>query len=619
MAVSPQYDVSINGRGYQVDYTNYRRRTVPAQKEQRDTSEDVGENTLSNVGQWVRSQTDWSYGAGQEHYDLPDSDRRRFHTSKNIDIFTKGQLTMCKEIERKQAVGSSSNMYARIVNGSVFYFSDGSNLKFGNPDQSGEISFSATPMGGTITDWTSDGTDLYATTGSAVKKETVSSTSTASTIGSFAGDVIEYANGRLISADGGRIVELNTSGAVLTFDKTLTGTCQAIKGGANCIYAAYNVNGQGILYAIGISATDGSLSYPVPAAVLPVGETFSTPFSVDTFGELVMVGTSAGVRFGVVNSNDQQSVTFGPVIDTGGAAYGVRISGKYGYWGTKNGDTYKADLSIFTSTLVPAYCRFLAFDSASYGNVLSLEVYNSKLFFTDSNGEIYGEDATGDLSTSAELTVGEVTFGTTASKVGRAGSARFSKDQSVSASGDLDYRLAGVDYRSGSHNYRGLVEGNVTGSATITVTDENNISTAMAVTSTGTEVAYSPTDPASETFVIKITLAREAGSTTAGPIFQRWSFHGRPQPVRIEEIIAPLVLQGQVATIHGSGAFAGYDSKEEYLHLRNLANQSKAVTFEEGDQSLTVTVEDIEMSPIRMSNNDSFWEGTLTCRLLTVP
>ena len=50
MAVSPQYDISINGRGYQVDYTNYRRRTVPAQKEQRDTSEDVGENTLSNVG-----------------------------------------------------------------------------------------------------------------------------------------------------------------------------------------------------------------------------------------------------------------------------------------------------------------------------------------------------------------------------------------------------------------------------------------------------------------------------------------------------------------------------------------------------------------------------------------
>ena len=72
MAIAPKYDISINGRGYMVDYTNYRRRTIPAQKEQRDTSEDVGENTLSNVGQWVRSQSDWSRGAGQEFFDLND-------------------------------------------------------------------------------------------------------------------------------------------------------------------------------------------------------------------------------------------------------------------------------------------------------------------------------------------------------------------------------------------------------------------------------------------------------------------------------------------------------------------------------------------------------------------
>ena len=71
--------------------------------------------------------------------------------------------------------------------------------------------------------------------------------------------------------------------------------------------------------------------------------------------------------------------------------------------------------------------------------------------------------------------------------------------------------------------------------------------------------------------------------------------------------------------MHGSGAFVGYDSQEEYLHLRNLANQSKAVTFEEGNLSYSVTVEDIEMSPVRMSADDSFWEGTLICRLLTVP
>ena len=617
MAVTPQYDISIDGRGYLVDYNSYRRRTTPAQKEQRDTSEDVGENTLSNVGQWVRSQTDWSHGAGQEHYDLADSDRRRFYTSKNIDIFTKGRLTMCKALEAKVS-GSNSNLYARLVNADVFYYSDGSDLKYHtNPNGTAAPVFVVTPMGGTITDWTSDGTSVYATIGSAVKKATVSNTTTASTIGSFAGDVIEYANGRLLSSDGARIVELDSSGTVLTFDKTLAGTCVAIKGGPQALYAAYNDNGQGILYAIGVSATDGSLAHPVPAGVLPVGETFSGPFSIDTFGELMVVGTSSGVRFGVINTNDQQSVTFGPVIDDGGKAHSTRISGQYAYWGTSNGDTWKADLTIFVDTLVPAYCRFLAHDSDSYGNVTSIEVFENKVLFTDSNGELYGESTAGVLSASAELVAGVVTFGTSAQKVTRAVSGRFDKSTAGLAGAGIDYRTAGLDYADGDTNYRGLGPG-TNGTTTLTLVDEENNSTAMVLTGTGAETAYTASDPASETFTVTVTLARGT-DTTVGPTLERWSVHARPQPKRIEEIVAPLVIQGRVSTSFGAGAPSGVDSQVEYLYLRNLVTSAQAVTFQEGDRSETVTVEDLEMSPIRYSDDGSFWEGILLCRMLTVP
>ena len=617
MAVAPRFDVSIDGREYLVDIERYRRSTVPAQKQQQDTSNDVGEQTLSNVGQWIRSQSDWSRGAGQEHYDLVDSDRRRFHTSKNVDVWTKGHLSICKALESKQAAGTNTNLYARIVNGSVFYFSDGSDMKYGNPDAAPTITFSASAQGGTIKDWTSDGSQIYSVIGTAVKKVAVSSTSGASTIGSFAGDVIEFANGRLISADGARIVELNSSGTVLTFDKTLTGTCIAIKGGPQRIYAAYNVNGQGILYSIGISSTDGALAYPVPAAVLPVGETFSGPFCLDIFGSMVIAGTSAGCRFGVISTQDNASITFGPVVDDGGAAYGTRIVGKYGYWGTSNGDTWKADLTVFNDVLQPAYARFLAHDSDTYGNVLSLEVVNGNLFFTDSNGELSGEEYSGDLSTSAELIVGQVTYGTAASKVARAVSGRFANEQAESGSGDIDYRVSGTDYRTSTLNYRGLTAG-VTGTTTITLTDENNVSTAMVLTGTGVETAYSAADPASETFVVKLTLARSS-TTTAGPVLERWSLHARPQPSRVEEIIAPLVIQGRVATSHGAGAPVGYDSQDEYLALRTLVTTAKSVTFQEGDRSESVTVEDLQMEPVRYSPDGSFWEGTLICRLLTVP
>ena len=222
------------------------------------------------------------------------------------------------------------------------------------------------------------------------------------------------------------------------------------------------------------------------------------------------------------------------------------------------------------------------------------------------------------MSATAELTVGTVTFGTAASKVGRAVSGRFARIQAESASGDIDYNVANTDYQTGSYNYGGLVTGQA-GTVTVTATDENNVSTAMVLTGTGIETSYTPTDPSSETFTIKLTLNREAGSTSSGPIFERWSFHARPQPKRIEEIITPIVLQGRVTTNYGAGAPSGLDTQVEYLHLRDLVSQSKTVVFEEGDQSFSVTVEDIEMLPVRMSADNSFWEGTLNCRFLTVP
>ncbi len=612
--VVARFDVSVDGRKYLVDPAGYRRRTVPAQREQRDTSTDVGEHTLSSAGQWVRSQTDWSYGAGQRFLDLAESDRRRFDTSKNVDVFTKGQLSLTKALEAK-ATGSNTNLYCRLVNGAVFYFSDGSDLKWGDPDVA-SYTPSVTAMGGTIQDWTSDGASVYATIGTAVKKATVSNTTTASTIGSFAGDVVEFANGRLLSADGARIVELNSSGTVLTFDKTLTGTCKVIKGGPTAIYAGYNDNGQGILYGISVSATDGALSYPVPAAVLPVGETFTGPFSIDVFGELMVVGTTAGVRFGLINSQDQQSVTFGPVIDTGGAAYGVRIVGQYAYWGCGNGDTYKADLTKFTDTLVPAYARFLAHDSGSYGNVQALEVTGSKLFFTDSLGDLYGEDFSGDLAATGEITIGYVTFGTVAKKILRAASGRFTAAQNT-ASGGTDYRAAGIDYRA-TLDYDGAVQG-LTGTVTLSATDDTNTATVMSVAAAQAETAYTGAT-AAEQYEIKLTLTRDSTDTTSGPTLQRWSLHARPQPQRVEEIVAPLILQGRVTTSSGAGAPVTYDTLDEYNALRLLVTTAEAVTYEEGTgRTDTVTVEDLELQPLRFSDDNSWWEGTCLVRMLTNP
>tara|TARA_B100001750_G_C15518008_1_gene608920 strand:- start:1374 stop:3233 length:1860 start_codon:yes stop_codon:yes gene_type:complete len=619
MVAGDGYDIILDSNGYMVDYTDYRRRTIPAQREQRDTSEDVGEQTLSNVGQWVRSQTDWSNGAGQPHYDLHDSDRLRFHTSKNVDIFnSKGQLRISSDLETK-ITGSNSHCFSRLVNGSVFYTSDGQHMKFGNPNVS-SYSPSSVDMNNAITDWTSDGSQIYcAQASNGIRKVAVSATSGDAAFGSYQADVIEFANGRLIAADGARLTELDSSGSALTFDRTLTGTCVEILGGPQAIYFAFNQNGQGVLYAVTPSTTDGALSYPVPAAVLPVGEEFNGPFGMDTYGDLLAVSTTKGFRLGLINGNDQKSVTFGPLLNDGGAAYSTRIVGKYVYWGTSNGDVWMGDLTNFVEVLQPAYCRFLAFDSETKGNVQSIEVTSDKVFFTDSLGELYGESFAGTKSTNTELVVGTITYGTTAKKVLRSASARFDKAQQAPGVGTTDYQ-ASIDYTPSGINYRATTPVSP-GSLTFALTDDENQSTNIAVSATAPEGDYSPTnnDPSSETFILKLTLVRDTTDTAISPTVERWSLNARPQPERMEEVIAPLVLSGRVQTSYGAGASAGYDSKDEYLKLRTLATSARTVTFTEGELTESVTVEDIEMSPIRYSDDGTWWEGVCLVRLVTVP
>ena len=100
MAFNPEYlPVELNGETYAIDTTMYRRTTVPVSRQQRDNSREPGENTLDTTGAWVRSQTDWSYGAGQLYLDNEDSDRRRFYSSLGVDIWTKGEITLLSDTE----------------------------------------------------------------------------------------------------------------------------------------------------------------------------------------------------------------------------------------------------------------------------------------------------------------------------------------------------------------------------------------------------------------------------------------------------------------------------------------------------------------------------------------
>ena len=99
---SESLPIELNGVSFLVDTANYARTTVPALREQRDNAPEAGENSLDTSGAWHRSQTDWSHGAGQTHFDLNDSDRRRFNSSTGIDPWVKGEITLLPITEEKK-------------------------------------------------------------------------------------------------------------------------------------------------------------------------------------------------------------------------------------------------------------------------------------------------------------------------------------------------------------------------------------------------------------------------------------------------------------------------------------------------------------------------------------
>ena len=87
--VPGRFDIAIGGRGYFIDWEQregYQFRTVPLLRQQSDTGDTVGAQSINPEGLWRRSVEEWFIGAGQTDYDRPSSDSARFRASKGVDV-----------------------------------------------------------------------------------------------------------------------------------------------------------------------------------------------------------------------------------------------------------------------------------------------------------------------------------------------------------------------------------------------------------------------------------------------------------------------------------------------------------------------------------------------------
>ena len=608
--------VTIDGRSYLIETEGYSRTTVQTLREQRDTSSEAGEQRL-NTQFWVRSQTDWSYRAGQEYFDNDDSDRRRFYTSSGIDPWTKGQVSLLPECEDKGNTGddvimkvftSGSTEYMYVASGTDLYYSQ--DFDTATPTWN-TVTALGTPE--TIADFTSDGTTVFIAYGSArhMTSTPIGVTTQPTSLGSGEPDKLRYVGGRLIKLDGDTLEELAANGSLLgsaTFSLIHGSVWEDVCVGAVGLYAAANSNGTGSLYFLA-AGNDGAITSPQQVADLPRGETIN---AITSYGGLLVIATSKGLRVAAMNQDG--SVSYGPVIDNGGAVYSLATDDRFVWFGTSSGQVYRADLSVFTETLVPAWATDVVSTGSTPGNVTWVARVDGETFFVDAANGVQGHAASGDRVASGTLTVGDVRWNSQFDKSLRQVEVRASPTLAVT--GTQTYEQAGETYDDADLVYDGIATP-VQGTIKVTFTPDTGIDlTVLTLTDRSPKtVDYSLSDK----YTVKFTLERDGTATTAGPNLESWQLLAFPAPTRIDEIVLPVVMKKRVASSRGMGAAVQQDPQGEYDALRALMVAKQVVTYQEGSRSDSVVIDQMSMSAEQLSADGDWWEGTMTLRILTVP
>jgi hypothetical protein len=110
--------VAIAGHQYLVDLDGYSRDTIPPVRTQADTSTEAGEQSLTPQGLWRRSQESFHHGAGQPFLDGRQGDAatdpHRYRTSKGIDPWTRGQVSLLHPALQVWST-ASTNLYLAVT------------------------------------------------------------------------------------------------------------------------------------------------------------------------------------------------------------------------------------------------------------------------------------------------------------------------------------------------------------------------------------------------------------------------------------------------------------------------------------------------------------------------
>jgi hypothetical protein len=578
--VPAAYPVALAGHPYVIDLDSdrFRHLSVPILRQQADQSASPSETSITPEDLWRRSIDTWHKGAGQTHYDRPDSDSARFRSSKGVDIWTKWQLSLLPATDQKR---SSANTNLKLQPaGSFLYLVDGTSV-YSTQDVTVD-SPTWTALTGTLgangRDIASDGYYVWVTDGSDVYRFTRGASALGSAYNTLNCTVLGWVKGRLMAANAHEIFNI-TSATVPPALFSHNNTDFAWVGfaeGTGHIYAAGYSGDKSLIYRTAVKQDGSSLDTPVVAGELPDGEIVR---SIGSYLGFVLLGTDKGVRFATPDANGD--LTIGALLSTSSAVACFEGQDRFVWFGWTNYDATstglgRLDLTVFgdPDALAPAYASDLM--ATTQGAVESVVTFQSRRVFCVDGVGVFGEETT--KVASGTIDVGHISYGLpSAEKVAL---------------------FLAVDHNgTGQHSAHVSVDGG-------------------AFTAVGTHTTSTDKFPVGERrgrrFEHRLTLTTVAG---ASPTIYGATLEAYPAVDTVDIIIVPLLLHH---TIRWEGQEHPLDPGDEVAFLKSLRDSQDVVTWQEFNTSYTVVLTDYEWIPFDHTTGKECWDGTFVAQLKVI-
>lgn len=298
----------------------YQRQLAKQVKEQIDQSTNPGDNSLD--GLWIRSQTDWSYGAGQEFMEPISTDivSRQFRDSAGVDVFTNPGTAYplyVADWEIPLPVSGAVPVIVRTPLG--FIVASGSTVKrYESESLTGTLT-----AAGTVTSLAVAGDQVLIGSVNNVERAPLSGAFTATSTWTLTGTpYIWFVKSRALICVGDKVYEKPGTifgaaapiGAALYDFKDSSLTVTGVTTTPRSILLSTKGNSGSVIYALTLddAGTLPSTTAPISIAEFPSNEEI---IDIESYlGTYVGIATSQGFRVATIQSNG--SITYGPLLDS---------------------------------------------------------------------------------------------------------------------------------------------------------------------------------------------------------------------------------------------------------------------------------------------------------------